>query len=192
MSGGIAVRAYRVEDEEAVVALWADVFGYEQARNNPLLDVRRKRDAQPEFFLLAEEGGRVVGTVMGGYDGHRGWAHRLAVAPAQRRRGIGEALMRRLEAELDVAGCPKLNLQVHRLRGGRPRQPGQGASGRAEVGSRTSPEAKDSSGSSKRSKAGERPVIQGGPPRWWWAAHRVVRFSSASEPPAERKTTWWA
>jgi ribosomal protein S18 acetylase RimI-like enzyme len=112
MSGGIAVRAYRVEDEEAVVALWADVFGYEQARNNPLLDVRRKRDAQPEFFLLAEEGGRVVGTVMGGYDGHRGWAHRLAVAPAQRRRGIGEALMRRLEAELDVAGCPKLNLQV--------------------------------------------------------------------------------
>jgi ribosomal protein S18 acetylase RimI-like enzyme len=112
MSAGIAVRAYRVGDEESVVALWAEVFGYEQPRNDPLLDVRRKRDAQPEFFLLAEEAGRVVGTVMGGYDGHRGWAHRLAVAPAQRRRGIGEALMRRLEAELDAAGCPKLNLQV--------------------------------------------------------------------------------
>jgi ribosomal protein S18 acetylase RimI-like enzyme len=112
MSGGVVVRAYREADEEQVVALWNEVFGYEQARNDPLLDVRRKRDAQPEFFLLAEEGGRVVGTVMGGYDGHRGWAHRLAVDPAQRRRGIGEALMRHLEAELDAAGCPKLNLQV--------------------------------------------------------------------------------
>ncbi len=112
MSAEVEVRAYRVEDEEPVVALWTEVFGYEQARNDPLLDVRRKRDAQPEFFLVAEQGGRVVGTVMGGYDGHRGWAHRLAVAPAQRRRGIGEALMRRLEAELDAAGCPKLNLQV--------------------------------------------------------------------------------
>jgi len=112
MSGGVVVRAYREADEAQVVALWNEVFGYEQARNDPLLDVRRKRDAQPEFFLLAEEGGRVVGTVMGGYDGHRGWAHRLAVAPAQRRRGIGEALMRHLEAELDAAGCPKLNLQV--------------------------------------------------------------------------------
>jgi ribosomal protein S18 acetylase RimI-like enzyme len=112
MSEGVVVRAYREADEAQVVALWTEVFGYEQARNDPLLDARRKCDAQPEFFLLAEEGGRVVGTVMGGYDGHRGWAHRLAVAPAQRRRGIGEALMRRLEAELDAAGCPKLNLQV--------------------------------------------------------------------------------
>lgn len=112
MSAGLDVRLYRADDEERVVALWAEVFGYEQARNDPLLDVRRKQAAQPAFFFVAEEAGRVVGTVMGGYDGHRGWAHRLAVAPAQRRRGIGEALMRRLEAELDAAGCPKLNLQV--------------------------------------------------------------------------------
>ena len=56
--------------------------------------------------------GAVVGTALAGDDGHRGWVHLLAVAPAHRRRGIGSALMRCVEAELAGRGCPKLNLQV--------------------------------------------------------------------------------
>jgi hypothetical protein len=56
--------------------------------------------------------GRIAGTVMAGYDGHRGWVHLVAVDPRYRRRGVGSALMRRAEALLDAMGCPKLNLQV--------------------------------------------------------------------------------
>ena len=52
------------------------------------------------------------GTVMGGYDGHRGWVYSLAVVPEVRRRGVGTALMRHVERELAVRGCPKVNLQV--------------------------------------------------------------------------------
>ncbi len=110
--GDARVRPYRDDDEDAVVLLWEEVFPGYPPRNDPRLDARRKRESQPDFFLVAERDGRVVGTAMGGYDGHRGWVHRLAVAPAERRSGIGAALMQRLERDLDAAGCPKLNLQV--------------------------------------------------------------------------------
>jgi ribosomal protein S18 acetylase RimI-like enzyme len=67
---------------------------------------------QPELFLVALEGSRLVGTAMSGFDGHRGWVYYLAVLPEHRRRGVGRALMRRVEAELATRGCPKINLQV--------------------------------------------------------------------------------
>jgi ribosomal protein S18 acetylase RimI-like enzyme len=54
----------------------------------------------------------VVGSVMGGYDGHRGWIYALAVKPSHRRRGIASALMHAIERRLAAAGCGKLNLQV--------------------------------------------------------------------------------
>jgi len=54
----------------------------------------------------------VVGTAMGGYDGHRGWVNYLAVAPELRGKGLGRKLMATLESLLTARGCPKLNLQV--------------------------------------------------------------------------------
>ena len=108
----VAIRAYEEVDEAQVVALWREVFPDAPARNEPRLAIRTKRDVQPELFLVALAGGRVVGTAMGGFDGHRGWLHLLAVDPRLRGRGIGAALVRRLEAALDALGCPKLNLQV--------------------------------------------------------------------------------
>jgi ribosomal protein S18 acetylase RimI-like enzyme len=67
---------------------------------------------QGDLFFVALINGIVVGTVMGGYDGHRGWIYSLAVSPETRRRGIGTALMRHAEQELARRGCPKINLQV--------------------------------------------------------------------------------
>jgi ribosomal protein S18 acetylase RimI-like enzyme len=54
----------------------------------------------------------VIGSVMAGYDGHRGWVNYLAVSPTHQRRGIARQLMTRVEEELLAIGCPKLNLQV--------------------------------------------------------------------------------
>jgi ribosomal protein S18 acetylase RimI-like enzyme len=54
----------------------------------------------------------VAGTIMAGYDGHRGWLYSLAVAPEHRRRGIGSALVRHAEQELRKRGCLKINLQI--------------------------------------------------------------------------------
>ena len=106
------IRAYRDIDHDQVVELWRTVFPDAPARNDPLLDVRRKLTVQPELFLVAVVDFHVVGTCMAGFDGHRGWVHLVAVAPQHRRRGVGAALMKRAEALLTRIGCPKLNLQI--------------------------------------------------------------------------------
>ncbi|HTU24502.1 MAG TPA: GNAT family acetyltransferase [Pirellulales bacterium] len=108
------IRLFQDSDEPGVVDLWNAVFAYTAPHNDPAVSIRRKRAVQPELFLVAEIAGRIVGSVMGGYDGHRGWIYSLAVSPAQRRRGIGAALMKRVESELARLDCPKINLQVLR------------------------------------------------------------------------------
>ena len=72
----------------------------------------KAKEVQPELFIVGTLQGRVVATAMAGYDGHRGWVNYLAVEPACQRQGLGEAIMRRVEALLVERGCPKLNLQV--------------------------------------------------------------------------------
>jgi ribosomal protein S18 acetylase RimI-like enzyme len=105
------VREFADADEDAVVELWRRC-GLTRPWNDPRKDIARKRRVQRELFLVAEEGGAVVGSVMGGYEGHRGWVNYLAVDPAQRRAGLGRRLMAEVESRLRALGCPKLNLQV--------------------------------------------------------------------------------
>ena len=106
------VRAYRDTDHEGVVSLWREVFPDAPARNVPEFDIARKRNLQPELFLVAVRETRVVGTAMAGFDGHRGWLHLVAVAPEFRRSGVGSKLLREAESRLIRLGCPKLNLQI--------------------------------------------------------------------------------
>ena len=66
----------------------------------------------PELFLVAVEESRVIGTVMGGYDGHRGWVYSVAVDGSDRHRGVGSVLMSEIEHALRALGCLKVNLQI--------------------------------------------------------------------------------
>jgi ribosomal protein S18 acetylase RimI-like enzyme len=106
------IRAFRESDQPSVVALWTDVFAYPAPHNDPRRIIEHKLALQPELFYVAVLDGQLVGTVMGGYDGHRGWIYSLAVRGDIRGRGIGTALMRHVEQELENIGCPKINLQV--------------------------------------------------------------------------------
>jgi len=106
------IRVFRESDEPAVVALWTTVFGYAAPHNQPATDIRCKLSVQRELFFVAILDGHLIGTVMGGYDGHRGWIYRLAVAPDFRRRGVGTALVGHVEQALQKRGCLKINLQV--------------------------------------------------------------------------------
>jgi ribosomal protein S18 acetylase RimI-like enzyme len=106
------IRPFHESDEPAVAALWTDVFGYSTPHNQPEAVIRSKLAVQRELFFVALLDGSLVGTVMGGYDGHRGWIYALAVSPEARRRGIGTALMRHVEQTLEERDCPKINLQV--------------------------------------------------------------------------------
>jgi ribosomal protein S18 acetylase RimI-like enzyme len=105
------IRPFTAADTDDVVALWT-ASGLVRPWNDPRADIRRKLAVQPELFLVAVEGADLLGTVMGGYDGHRGSAYYLAVDPAHERAGIGRALMAEIERLLVELGCPKLNLMV--------------------------------------------------------------------------------
>lgn len=108
----LRVRPFSEADEPAVVALWSEVFAGDPPRNEPRAVIRRKLRVQRELFLVGELDGEVVGTVIAGFDGFRGWVYHLAVHPRFRRRGFGRTLMREAEARLKALGCPKVNLQV--------------------------------------------------------------------------------
>lgn len=108
----VEIRPYDESDEAAVAALWRSVFPNAPPWNHPETDIRRKLAVQRDLFLVAVQGQDVIGTVMGGYDGHRGWVYYLAVAKACRGTGAGRALMREVERRLIEKGCHKLNLQV--------------------------------------------------------------------------------
>ena len=100
------IRSYDDGDEATVVALLAVVFPNDSAWNVPLEVVQR------ELLLVAEIDGVVVGTVMAGFDGVRGWVYKLAVHLDHRRRGLASGLMTEAERRLRAVGCPRLNLQV--------------------------------------------------------------------------------
>jgi ribosomal protein S18 acetylase RimI-like enzyme len=110
----MTIRPFDDADEPQVIDLWRRVLPDAAPHNDPATSIRRKCAVQRELFLVAvdDNGAAVIGTVMGGSDGHRGWVYSVAVDPAHRRRGVGSALIRRLEALLKELDCPKVNLQV--------------------------------------------------------------------------------
>ncbi|HBS05804.1 MAG TPA: GNAT family acetyltransferase [Leptospiraceae bacterium] len=107
----LSIRPFRPEDRNDVRALWKSA-GLVRPWNNPDADINRKLRVDPELFLVAVWKEDLVGTVMGGYDGHRGWVNYLATDPEYRNRGIARKLVQHLETELLKRGCPKINLQI--------------------------------------------------------------------------------
>ncbi len=108
----LEIRRFTATDTDAVSALWELVFAGDPPRNHPPDVIRRKLATQPELFLVAVQNGYLIGTVLGGYDGFRGWIYHLAVHPDQQRQGYGRRLVEAVERQLCALGCPKLNLQV--------------------------------------------------------------------------------
>jgi len=107
----LRIRPFEPEDQNAVINLW-HACGLVVPHNNPKRDIARKCRVNPEWFLVGEQGGRVVATCMVGYEGHRGWVNYLAVSLDHRCCGIATRMMKRAEEILFSAGCPKINLQV--------------------------------------------------------------------------------
>ena len=112
----VSIRAVTPQDADPVITLWRVVFPEygdpTRPQRDPRASIARKLAFGDGLFWLAEEPGRIVGTVMAGYDGHRGWIYSLGVHPDARRMGVGRALVAHAERALRALGCPKVNLQV--------------------------------------------------------------------------------
>ena len=112
----ITLRTCSRTDVEAILALWkrAGVAGTLPDTAEALL-MRLERDA--ELFVVAAAGDTVIGTLIGGWDGWRGNMYRLAVDPKHRRRGIARALVREVEARLEMKGAKRVTALVLREEG---------------------------------------------------------------------------
>ena len=106
------VSEYRNEHFAGVEALWREAFPNDAPWNKASTAIAEKMRFQPDLMLVALEGLLVVGSVMAGYEGHRGWISRIAVLRAHRRERIGQALLLEAEKRLAALGCIKINLQI--------------------------------------------------------------------------------
>jgi ribosomal protein S18 acetylase RimI-like enzyme len=106
------ISEYRDEHFAGVEALREKAFPNDAAWNKASSAIAEKMRFQPDLMLVALEGPLVVGSVMAGYEGHRGWISRIAVLQAHRHERIGKKLLLESEKRLAALGCIKINLQV--------------------------------------------------------------------------------
>ena len=105
------IRGFKLSDTDTVIQLWQDC-GLTRPWNDPNRDITRKLKVDPDLFLVGIKDSQLMATLMGGYDGHRGWVNYLAVSPEHQGAGLGRLIMEAFEAKLLTRGCPKINLQI--------------------------------------------------------------------------------
>ena len=106
------IRHYTDTDYNSIISIWQTVLPDTKPHNKPQTSLEKKLKSNDGLLLLAEEDNKIIGTAMGGYDGHRGWIYSVAVLPDYRRKGIARELLKELERKLTELGCLKVNLQV--------------------------------------------------------------------------------
>lgn len=97
--------------EKQVVELW-NICNLTRPWNNPHFDIIRKIKDGKNLFLIVKKKDKIIATIMGGYDGHRGVINYLAVHPNYRKKRIAKTLVNLVEKELIKIGCPKINLLI--------------------------------------------------------------------------------
>ena len=99
----VTVGPYRDQDMAGIDALWREAFPDDLPRHRADVVIPAKLAFQPDLLLVACEEDRVIGSVMMGYDGHRGWIYRVAVLKSHRTHGVGALMMREAEDRLRSA-----------------------------------------------------------------------------------------
>lgn len=107
------IRLMRLEDYSRVYQLWLSCkgMGLNDLDDSPE-GIERYLRRNPETCFVAQEDGRIVGVILSGHDGRRGFIHHTAVHPDHRGKGIGTALVEEAMAALDRCGIHKAALVV--------------------------------------------------------------------------------
>jgi len=109
----LKVRKYIDKDKNEVISIWKEIFSSNKPHNNPNLVIDLKTAQKDNLFFVAEENNKIIGIIMAGFDGHRGWIYSLAVIPNKRNQGIGKLLVDKALWELKKLNCLKVNLQIY-------------------------------------------------------------------------------
>ncbi len=109
----IKIRTFKKSDTKGIIKLWKACFNYYTSpHNKPETSLKIKLKHKDGLLFVAVDGSEVIGSVLSGFDGHRGWIYSMAVTPGQRTQGLGSRLLKHAEKELKKRGAPKINLQV--------------------------------------------------------------------------------
>lgn len=102
---GLEIRELRLRDYEELLALWARAgLSYRPRGRDSRAAIAEQLERDPQLFLGAFDGGRLVGAVVGSDDGRKGWINRLAVDPDHRRQGVARELIAEAERRLRARG----------------------------------------------------------------------------------------
>ena len=107
------IRNYKPSDKNSIISLWKKVLNPQKPHNDPEIAIDIKTKQNDGLFFVAEDKHQIIGTIIAGYDGHRGWLYSLAMHPQHRRKGIGTKLVKKAIGELKKLGCLKVNLQIN-------------------------------------------------------------------------------
>ena len=108
----ITTREFAIEDHAAALALWEAAEGLEICEGDSREEIAAYLARNPRLSRVAEENGTIVGAVLCGHDGRRGWIYHLAVSPAHRGKGIAKLLVDDCIAGLRAAGIPRAIILV--------------------------------------------------------------------------------
>lgn len=110
----VNIREFRFPDDYAhTLKLWESIeVGINVGRSDTPEEIQKKLKRDPDLFLVAELNEKIVGSVIGGYDGRRGIIYHLAVQKNVREQGVGALLMSEVEKRLQSKGCVKCYLLV--------------------------------------------------------------------------------
>ena len=108
----VQIREFQMNDYNEVLELWKEA-GLVIRPGDDLSGVRMKMLRDPDLFLLAQLEGKVVGCIIGGWDGRRGWVYHLAVKPSYQRQGVATTLLSEVEKRLVEKGAKKINAQIY-------------------------------------------------------------------------------
>ncbi len=106
------IREMTIQDYDAVIALWQSADGVGLSDADSCEAIGRYLARNPGLSFTAWDGDLLVGAVLCGHDGRRGYVHHLAVRPSHRRQGIGKALATRCLDALAAEGIDKCHLFV--------------------------------------------------------------------------------
>lgn len=114
VTASIQIREFQFPaDYQQVYDLWSSIEkGVRVGRSDTPAEIEKKIARDPDLFLVAECENKIIGSVIGGYDGRRGLIYHLAVNTSFRGQGIGTRLMDEVEARLRDKGCLKCYLLV--------------------------------------------------------------------------------
>ncbi|WP_445490903.1 GNAT family acetyltransferase [Niallia sp. 03133] len=104
-------RSFTLDDFDSVINLWKKA-GITLSRSDTYQGMKEKLKRDKELFFLMEDDNRIIGVVMGTYDGRRGWVNHLAVDPAFQGQNIGQKIIAELENRFKQLGCEKVNLLI--------------------------------------------------------------------------------